>query len=57
MKPFRTIVSNEFRSGNIVIKRGQTLFIAEVDSSSNLKLDLTEIFNEADKFVRKIVLV
>ena len=46
----------EFRRGNIVIKRGQTLFIAEVDSSSNLKLDLTEIFNEADKFVRKIVI-
>ena len=34
----------EFRRGNIVIKRGQTLFIAEVDYSSNLKLDLTEIF-------------
>ena len=46
----------EFRRGNIVIQRGQTLFIAEVDSSSNLKLDLTEIFNEADKFVRKIVI-
>ncbi len=46
----------EFRRGNIVIKRGQTLFIAEVDSSLNLKLDLTEIFNEADKFVRKIVI-
>ena len=46
----------EFRRGNIVIKRGQTLFIAEVDSSANLKLDLTEIFNEADKFVRKIVI-
>ena len=46
----------EFRRGNIVIKRGQTLFIAEVDSSSNLKLELTEIFNEADKFVRKIVI-
>ena len=46
----------EFRRGNIVIKRGQTLFIAEVASRSNLKLDLTEIFNEADKFVRKIVI-
>ena len=46
----------EFRRGNIVIKRGQTLFIAEVDSSSNIKLDLTKIFNEADKFVRKIVI-
>ena len=28
----------EFRRGNIVIKRGQTLFIAEVNSSSNIKL-------------------
>jgi len=46
----------EFRRGNIVIKRGQTLFIAELDSSSNIKLDLTKIFNEADKFVRKIVI-
>ncbi len=47
---------NEFRRGNIVIKRGQTLFIAEVNSSSNIKLDLTKIYNEADKFVRKIVI-
>ncbi len=46
---------NEFRRGNIVIKRGQTLFIAEVNSSSNIKLDLAKIYNEADKFVRKIV--
>ncbi len=47
---------NEFRRGNIVIKRGQTLFIAEVNSSSNIKLDLAKIYNEADKFVRKIVM-
>ncbi len=46
---------NEFRRGNIVIQRGQTLFIAEINSSSNIKLDLAKIFNEADKFVRKIV--
>jgi len=46
----------EFRRGNIVIQRGQTLFIAEVNSSSNIKLDLSKIFNEADKFVRKIVI-
>jgi len=46
---------NEFRRGNIVIKRGQTLFIAEINSSSNIKLDLTKIYNEADKFVQKIV--
>mgnify|MGYP001436381137 CR=1 FL=1 len=47
---------NEFRRGNIVIKRGQTLFIAEVNSSSNLKLELAKIYNEADKYVRKIVI-
>jgi len=47
---------NEFRKGNIVIKRGQTLFIAEVNPSSNIKLDLSKIYNEADKFVRKIVI-
>ncbi|MBO8229419.1 DUF3084 domain-containing protein [Prochlorococcus marinus str. MU1404] len=46
---------SEFRRGNIVIKRGQTLFIAEVSSSSNIKLDLAKIYNEADKFVRRIV--
>ncbi len=46
----------EFRRGNIVIKRGQTLFIAEVNSSSNIKRDLTKIYNEADKFVKKIVI-
>jgi len=45
----------EFRRGNIVIKRGQTLFIAEINSSSNIKLELTKIYNEADKFVRRIV--
>jgi len=46
---------NEFRRGNIVIKRGQTLFIAELNSSSKIKLDLAKVYNEADKFVRKIV--
>ena len=46
----------EFRRGKIVIKRGQTLFIAEINASSNTKLDLTKIYNEADKFVRKIVI-
>ena len=46
----------EFRRGNIVIKRGQTLFIGEINSSSNIKLGLTKIYNEADKFVRKIVI-
>ena len=47
---------NEFRRGNVVIKRGQTLFIAEINSSSNIKSDLTKIYSEADKFVRKIVI-
>ena len=46
----------EFRRGNIVIKRGQTLFLAEVNSDSNIKQDLTKIFNEADKYVRKFVI-
>ena len=34
---------NEFRRGNIVIKRGQTLFIAKVTSNPNLKLELRDI--------------
>ena len=36
---------NEFRRGNVVIKRGQTLFIAEVNSVPNVKLDLGKIYN------------
>jgi len=39
----------EFRRGNIVIRRGQTLFIAELNSNSNVKLDLTKIINKADR--------
>ena len=46
----------EFRSGNVVIKRGQTLFIAQVVSSPNIKLDLVKIYNTADRYVQKIVL-
>jgi len=46
----------EFRRGNIVIKRGQILFIAEINNSSNVKLDFIKIYNEADKFVKKIVI-
>ena len=46
----------EFRRGNVVIKRGQTLFIAEVNSSPNIKLDLGRIYNSADKYVQKIVI-
>jgi len=47
---------NEFRRGNVVIKRGQTLFIAEVNYSSNIKSDLESIYNQADNFVRKLVI-
>jgi uncharacterized protein (DUF3084 family) len=47
---------NEFRKGNVVIKRGQTLFIAEVNSTSNVKLDLANFYNQADVFVRKLVI-
>jgi len=46
----------EFRRGNVVLKRGQTLFIAEVTSNPNLKLDLGKIYNSADKYVQKIVI-
>jgi len=46
----------EFRRGDIIIRRGQTLFIAELNSNLNVKLDLTKIYNQADKFVRKIVI-
>ncbi len=45
-----------FRRGNIVIKRGQTLFIAEIKPSSDIKIELPKIYNEADKFVRNIVI-
>ena len=46
----------EFRRGNVVIKRGQTLFIAQVSSSQNIKLDLGKIYNSADRYVQKIVI-
>ena len=46
----------EFRRGNVVIKRGQTLFIAKVTSNSNIKIDLGKIYNSADKYVQKIVI-
>jgi uncharacterized protein (DUF3084 family) len=46
----------EFRSGNVVIKRGQTLFIADITSNPNIKSDLGEIYNSADKYVQKIVI-
>ena len=46
----------EFRRGNVVIKRGETLFIAEVTSNPNIKLDLGKIYNSADKYVQNIVI-
>ena len=46
----------EFRRGNVVIKRGQTLFIAEVTSNLNIKSELRKIFNSADRYVQKIVI-
>ncbi len=46
----------EFRRGNVVIKRGQTLFIAEVTSNPDIKLDLGKIYNSADKYVQRIVI-
>ena len=46
----------EFRRGNVVIKRGQTLFIGEVISNPNIKLDLGKIYNSADRYVQKIVI-
>jgi len=45
----------EFRSGNVVLKRGQTLFIGEITSNPNVKLDLGNIYKSADKYVQKIV--
>ena len=46
----------EFRRGNVVIKRGQTLFIAEVNSGPDIKLELRKIYNSANRYVRKIVI-
>ena len=46
----------EFRRGNVVLKRGQTLFIAEVTSNPNIKLDLGKIYSSAEKYVQKIVI-
>jgi len=46
----------EFRRGNVVLKRGQTLFIAEIDSSPNIKLDLRNIYKSADRYVQQIVI-
>ena len=49
---------NEFRRGNVVIKKGQSLFMAEVDSNKNLniKLELSKIINRANKYVKEIVM-
>ena len=45
-----------FRRGNVVIKRGQTLFIGEVISNPDIKLDLGKIYKTADRYVQKIVI-
>ena len=57
-KELKKLKSNikEFRRGNVVIKRDQTLFIAEVISNPNIKLDLEKIYNSADRYVQKIVI-
>jgi len=57
-KELNKIKSNvkEFRRGNVVLKRGQTLFIAQVTSNPNVKLDLVKIYNSADRYVKKIVI-
>ena len=47
---------NDFRRGNVVIKRGQTLFIAEINSNPNKKLNLGNIYDSADKYVQEIVI-
>ena len=46
----------EFRRGNVVIKRGQTLFIAQITSNSNIKSNLGKIYNSADRYVQNIVI-
>tara|TARA_A100001035_G_scaffold107610_1_gene84389 strand:+ start:235 stop:1194 length:960 start_codon:yes stop_codon:yes gene_type:complete len=46
----------EFRRGNVVIKRGQTLFIAKVSSNPNIKSDLGKVYSSADRYVQKIVI-
>ena len=46
----------EFRRGNVVIKRGQTLFIAQLNSNPDVKSDLAKIYNSADRYVQKIVI-
>jgi len=46
----------EFRRGNVVIKRGQTLFIAKVTSNPNIKIDLGNIYKSADRYVQRIVI-
>jgi len=55
LKKLKTDVK-EFRRGKVVFKRGQTLFIAQVTSNPNIKLDLRKIYNSADGYVQKIVI-
>ena len=46
----------DFRGGNVVIKRGQTLFIAEVTSNPNIRSDIEKIYSSANKYIQKIVI-
>ena len=46
----------EFRRGKVVLKRGQTLFIGEINSNPNIRLDLGKIYKKADRYVQKIVI-
>jgi len=46
----------EFRRGNVVLKRGQTLFIGEITSSPTIKLDLGKIYKRADNYVQQVVI-
>ena len=55
LKKLKTDVK-EFRRGNVVIKRGQSLFIAQITSNKNIKFDLGKIYNSADLYVQKIVI-
>ena len=45
----------EFRRGNVVLKRGQTLFIAEVNSNPNIKLDLERFTKKQINMYNKLL--
>ena len=45
----------EFRSGNVVIKRSQTLFIADITSNPNIKSDLGKFIIVQINMFRKLL--